>query len=51
MHYDPGFFDHLSGRAECAPNPSGVIGVEGVYAAISAHAARRLGSCLSSEPT
>jgi hypothetical protein len=22
MHYDPGFFDHQSGRVECAPIPS-----------------------------
>jgi hypothetical protein len=21
MHYDLGFFDHQSGRVECAPNP------------------------------
>jgi putative transposase len=21
MHYDLGFFDHESGRVECAPNP------------------------------
>jgi hypothetical protein len=21
MHYDLGFFDHESGRIECAPNP------------------------------
>lgn len=24
MHYDLGFFDHESGRVECAPNPFGV---------------------------
>jgi hypothetical protein len=23
MHYDPGFFDHETGRVECAPNPFG----------------------------
>jgi hypothetical protein len=23
MHYDLGFFDHETGRVECAPNPFG----------------------------